>query len=165
MKLFIHRAVRSRRLQCILIQWLSTCFVISVFSGHWSHLLSNFVAVGCFFSWFKHSHEYAANVVRTLAICRLRRFSVAVLVRTSTVVSVTIFLHCILMRYFALCRLFLRQFAIEVLRSAFNNSIQQVRRVLGHGSGTGHDDSYLLWFIRFFTEFNRLSSFQLALVR
>lgn len=84
---------------------------------------------------------------------------------------VTIFLHTHthhISLCFALCRLFLRQFAIEVLRSAFNNSIEQVRRVLGHGGGgggAGHDDSYLLWFIRFFTEFNRLSCFQLALVR
>lgn len=61
-------------------------------------------------------------------------------------------------------RLFLREFAIEILRSAYNTLIRQVRRVLERNSG-GHDDSYLLWAIRFFMEFNRLSGFQLALVR
>lgn len=61
-------------------------------------------------------------------------------------------------------RLFLRQFAIEILRSAFNTIIRQVRRILER-SNSGHDDSYLLWAIRFFMEFNRLSGFQLPLVR
>lgn len=61
-------------------------------------------------------------------------------------------------------RLFLREFAIEMLRSAYNTLIRQVRRVLERNS-SGHDDSYLLWAIRFFMEFNRLSGFQLPLVR
>ncbi len=61
-------------------------------------------------------------------------------------------------------RLFLREFCIEILGSAFNNLVRQVRRVLER-STTGNDDSYLLWAIRFFLEFNRLSDFQLQLVR
>lgn len=61
-------------------------------------------------------------------------------------------------------RLFLREFAIEILRSAFNTLVRQVRRTLERNS-SGHDDSYLLWAIRFFLEFNRLSGFQLPLVR
>lgn len=61
-------------------------------------------------------------------------------------------------------RLFLREFCIEILGSAFNNLVRQVRRVLER-STTGNDDSYLLWAIRFFLEFNRLNDFQLQLVR
>lgn len=60
--------------------------------------------------------------------------------------------------------LFLRQFAVEVLRSTLNSLIRQVRRTLERNS-FGHDDSYLLWAIKFFLEFNRKSSFELALVR
>lgn len=55
-----------------------------------------------------------------------------------------------------------------MLRSAYNNLVRQVRRVLernANGGSSGHDDSYLLWAIRFFMEFNRLSGFQLDLVR
>lgn len=61
-------------------------------------------------------------------------------------------------------RLFLREFCIEILQSAYNNLIRQVRRVLER-STSGHDDSYLLWALRFFMEFNRLSEFKLDLIR
>lgn len=61
-------------------------------------------------------------------------------------------------------RLFLRQFAIELLNSAFNIMVRQVRRTLDRGT-TGNDDSYLLWIIRFFLEFNRLNEFKIPLVR
>lgn len=63
-------------------------------------------------------------------------------------------------------RLFLREFCIEILTSAFNNIIYQVRRALerSRGRDAGNDESYLLWAIRFFLEFNRLNDFKLALV-
>lgn len=65
-------------------------------------------------------------------------------------------------------RIFLREFCLEILSSAFNNMVRQVRRVLernhGLGEGSGHDQSYLLWAMRFFLEFNRLSGFKLDLV-
>lgn len=65
-------------------------------------------------------------------------------------------------------RLFLRQFCIEILRASYNNLVRQVRRVLerhaGQEAGGGHDDSYLLWAIRFFMEFNRMHEFDLELV-
>lgn len=64
------------------------------------------------------------------------------------------------------CRLCLREYCIEVLRSAYNTLVRQVRRVLERNAGSSsHDDSYLLWAIRFFMEFNRLSGLQLQLVR
>ncbi|CAO1421421.1 unnamed protein product [Diamesa hyperborea] len=63
-------------------------------------------------------------------------------------------------------RLFLREFCIEILTSAFNNLVHQVRRALerSRGQDAGNDESYLLWAIRFFLEFNRLNGFKLALV-
>ncbi|EDV41642.2 uncharacterized protein Dana_GF17582, isoform B [Drosophila ananassae] len=62
-------------------------------------------------------------------------------------------------------RLCLREYCIEVLRSAYNTLVRQVRRVLERNAGSSsHDDSYLLWAIRFFMEFNRLSGLQLQLV-
>jgi timeless len=73
-------------------------------------------------------------------------------------------------RQSAFCiRLFLREFCIEILSSAFNNLIRQVRRVLernlvNNEHGSGHDQSYLLWAIRFFLEFNRLNGFKIDLV-
>jgi timeless len=72
-------------------------------------------------------------------------------------------------RQSAFCiRLFLREFCIEILTSAFNNLVRQVRRVLErnrvNNEGSGHDQSYLLWAIRFFLEFNRLNGFKLDLV-
>lgn len=65
-------------------------------------------------------------------------------------------------------RLFLREYCIEILQSAYNNLVRQVRRMLERNAGQetgGHDDSYLLWAIRFFMEFNRALKFQLDLVR
>lgn len=61
------------------------------------------------------------------------------------------------------CRLFLREFCVEILESAFNNLMRQVRRTLER-AGSGHDDSYLLWALRFCMEFNRLGGFKLHLV-
>lgn len=61
-------------------------------------------------------------------------------------------------------RLFLREFCIEILRSAYNTLVRHVRRVLERSGGQSHDDSYLLWAIQFFMEFNRLNGFQVELV-
>ncbi|XP_055382504.1 protein timeless homolog [Condylostylus longicornis] len=62
-------------------------------------------------------------------------------------------------------RLCLREFCIEILQSAYNTLVRQVRRVLERNVGSNNnDDSYLLWAIRFFMEFNRLTGLQLHLV-
>lgn len=61
-------------------------------------------------------------------------------------------------------RLFLREYCIEILTSAYNNLVRQVRRVLERNAGSGNDDTYLLWAIRFFMEFNRLNDFKLHLI-
>lgn len=72
-------------------------------------------------------------------------------------------------RQSAFCiRVALREFCIEILNSAYNNMIRQVRRVLerNHSSAesSGHDQSYLLWAMRFFLEFNRLNGFDIQLI-
>lgn len=64
-------------------------------------------------------------------------------------------------------RLFLREFCVQILDTAYNRFVRQARRLLESNSGSeiGNDDSYLLWAIRFFMEFNRLSGdFRLAVV-
>lgn len=95
------------------------------------------------------------------------------IVKSRNFITFSPFLHVFLLLYFLFLRLtislfpdrlFLREFCIEILGSAFNNLVRQVRRVLER-STTGNDDSYLLWAMRFFLEFNRLSEFQLQLVR
>uniref|UniRef100_A0A182P9V5 Timeless N-terminal domain-containing protein n=1 Tax=Anopheles epiroticus TaxID=199890 RepID=A0A182P9V5_9DIPT len=63
-------------------------------------------------------------------------------------------------------RLFLREYCMEILR-VYNNMVRQARRYLNqHGTSVSefHDDSYLLWAIRFFLEFNRHSGFKIELV-
>lgn len=72
-------------------------------------------------------------------------------------------------RQSAFCiRIFLREFCLEILTSAFNNMVRQVRRVLERNQtmseGSGHDQSYLLWAMRFFLEFNRLNGFKIQLI-
>ncbi|XP_035903529.1 protein timeless homolog isoform X1 [Anopheles stephensi] len=63
-------------------------------------------------------------------------------------------------------RLFLREYCMEILR-VYNNMVRQARRHLDqHGTSVSeyHDDSYLLWTIRFFLEFNRHCGFKIELV-
>ncbi|XP_053661191.1 protein timeless homolog [Anopheles marshallii] len=63
-------------------------------------------------------------------------------------------------------RLFLREYCMEILR-VYNNMVRQAKRHLDqHGTSVSefHDDSYLLWAIRFFLEFNRHCGFKIELV-
>ncbi|XP_052902821.1 protein timeless homolog [Anopheles moucheti] len=63
-------------------------------------------------------------------------------------------------------RLFLREYCMEILR-VYNNMVRQAKRHLDqHGTSISefHDDSYLLWAIRFFLEFNRHCGFKIELV-
>uniref|UniRef100_A0A182MAX0 Timeless N-terminal domain-containing protein n=1 Tax=Anopheles culicifacies TaxID=139723 RepID=A0A182MAX0_9DIPT len=63
-------------------------------------------------------------------------------------------------------RLFLREYCMEILR-VYNNMVRQARRHLDqHGTSVSefHDDSYLLWAIRFFLEFNRHCGLKIELV-
>uniref|UniRef100_A0AAG5CUZ1 Timeless N-terminal domain-containing protein n=1 Tax=Anopheles atroparvus TaxID=41427 RepID=A0AAG5CUZ1_ANOAO len=64
-------------------------------------------------------------------------------------------------------RLFLREYGMEILR-LYNNMVRQVRRYLDQSGSASvsdfNDDSYLLWAIRFFLEFNRHSGLKIELV-
>ncbi|XP_026479584.1 protein timeless homolog [Ctenocephalides felis] len=57
-------------------------------------------------------------------------------------------------------RLFLREFCLEFLASSYNTVMRDVRRIVTSSSSTP-DESYLLWAVRFFMEFNRLNGFRL----
>jgi timeless len=63
-------------------------------------------------------------------------------------------------------RVVLRDFCLKILDGAFNNVVRQGRRVLERNadSGGGHDQSYLLWAVRFFLQFNRLNGFRFHVV-
>jgi timeless len=61
-------------------------------------------------------------------------------------------------------RLFLREYCVEILNSAYNTMVKQIRRSLESNAGVGNDDSYLLWAIKFFMEFNRCNDFKVDLI-
>lgn len=61
-------------------------------------------------------------------------------------------------------RLLLREFCLEFLASSYNTLMRDVRRVVTSASSTP-DESYLLWSVRFFMEFNRLNGFRLDYIR
>ncbi|XP_052870855.1 protein timeless homolog, partial [Anopheles cruzii] len=63
-------------------------------------------------------------------------------------------------------RMCLREYCVEVL-CLFNNIVKQARRYLSQFENTGsefHDDTYLLWAVRFFMEFNRHNGLNIELV-
>lgn len=62
-------------------------------------------------------------------------------------------------------RLFLKEFCIEFLNGAYNTLMCQVKRNLVRVKSQNHDESYYLWAMRFFMEFNRSYKFEVKLVR
>lgn len=63
------------------------------------------------------------------------------------------------------CRLFLKEFCIEFLSSSYNLLMRHAKDVLLRAKAQQHDESYYLWAIKFFMEFNRGQNFQVGLVR
>ncbi|XP_038223054.1 protein timeless homolog [Zerene cesonia] len=61
-------------------------------------------------------------------------------------------------------RLFLKEFCIEFLNSAYNPLMHYVKDVLVRAKAQQNDESYFLWAMRFFMEFNRGHKFDVALV-
>ncbi|GAB6032068.1 hypothetical protein CHUAL_010434 [Chamberlinius hualienensis] len=61
-------------------------------------------------------------------------------------------------------RLFLRDICTEFLSSAYNSIMRVVKDQLNRSSESDHDESYYLWTMRFFMEFNRLGDFKVELV-
>ncbi|XP_047983993.1 protein timeless homolog isoform X2 [Leguminivora glycinivorella] len=61
-------------------------------------------------------------------------------------------------------RLFLKEFCIEFLNSAYNPLMHYVKDVLVRSKAQQNDESYYLWVVKFFMEFNRGHDFQVGLV-
>nr|QCH40580.1 timeout [Chilo suppressalis] len=61
-------------------------------------------------------------------------------------------------------RLFLKEFCIEFLNSSYNPLMHYVKDVLVRAGAQKNDESYYLWAVKFFMEFNRGHNFQVGLV-
>ncbi|QQP56772.1 Protein timeless -like protein, partial [Caligus rogercresseyi] len=61
-------------------------------------------------------------------------------------------------------KVFLKEFSIEFLNTAYNVLMQTVRDLLNREKTQQNDDSYYLWALRFFMKFNRLNKFRPELV-
>ncbi|XP_045534789.1 protein timeless homolog isoform X2 [Papilio machaon] len=61
-------------------------------------------------------------------------------------------------------RLFLKEFCIEFLNSSYNPLMHYVKDVLVRSRAQQNDESYYLWAVKFFMEFNRGHNFQVGLV-
>ncbi|XP_013165122.1 PREDICTED: protein timeless homolog isoform X1 [Papilio xuthus] len=61
-------------------------------------------------------------------------------------------------------RLFLKEFCIEFLNSSYNPLMHYVKDVLVRSRAQQNDESYYLWAVKFFMEFNRGHHFQVGLV-
>nr|CAD7457158.1 unnamed protein product [Timema tahoe] len=61
-------------------------------------------------------------------------------------------------------RLFLKEFCVEFLTGAYNNLMHSVKDGLVRAKAQANDESYYLWAMKFFMEFNRNYNFQVQLV-
>ncbi|CAH0553862.1 unnamed protein product [Brassicogethes aeneus] len=61
-------------------------------------------------------------------------------------------------------RLFLKEFCVEFLNGAYNTMMYHAKDNLSRSKAQAHDESYYLWAIRFFMEFNRCYKFEVKLV-
>lgn len=62
-------------------------------------------------------------------------------------------------------RLFLKEFCVEFLNGAYNTLMYYAKDNLVRAKAQSHDESYYLWALRFFMEFNRSYKFEVKLVR
>lgn len=78
----------------------------------------------------------------------------------------TMFPHVYIIKVLcSLIRLFLKEFCIEFLNSSYNPLMHYVKDVLVRAKAQQNDESYYLWAVKFFMEFNRGHNFQVGLVR
>lgn len=61
-------------------------------------------------------------------------------------------------------RLFLKEFCVEFLNGSYNTLMYHVKDNLVRAKAQVHDESYYLWAMRFFMEFNRCYKFEVKLV-
>lgn len=62
-------------------------------------------------------------------------------------------------------RLCLKEFCIEFLNGAYNTFMYNVKNNIVRSKAQEHDESYYLWALRFFMEFNRCHHCEMKLVR
>lgn len=62
-------------------------------------------------------------------------------------------------------RLFLKEFCVEFLNGSYNKLMYHVKGNLVRAKAQAHDESYYLWALAFFMEFNRCYKFDVKLVR
>ena len=61
-------------------------------------------------------------------------------------------------------RLMLKEFCLQLLNGAYNSLMHVVKDCLVRLKAQDHDESYYLWALKFFMEFNRNSKFRVELV-
>ncbi|GLH06684.1 Protein timeless [Gryllus bimaculatus] len=61
-------------------------------------------------------------------------------------------------------RLFLKEFCIEFLNGAYNTLMYSVKEMIHHGKNQVNDESYYLWAMKFFMEFNRHYKAEMKLI-
>ncbi|XP_046407332.1 protein timeless homolog [Ischnura elegans] len=61
-------------------------------------------------------------------------------------------------------RLFLKEFCVEFLNGAYNNLMYRVKCMITGGETQENDETYYLWAMKFFMEFNRCYKFRVELV-
>lgn len=59
----------------------------------------------------------------------------------------------------------MKEFCIDFLNGSYNPLMSYVKDVLARAKAQQNDESYYLWAIKFFMEFNRGYNFQVGLVR
>lgn len=62
-------------------------------------------------------------------------------------------------------RLFLKEFCVEFLNGAYNTLMYHTKDNLVRAKAQSHDESYYLWTLQFFMQFNRSYKFEVKLVR
>jgi len=61
-------------------------------------------------------------------------------------------------------RLMLKEFCLQLLNGAYNSLMHVVKDCLVRMKAQDHDESYYLWALKFFMEFNRYAKFRVELV-
>lgn len=67
--------------------------------------------------------------------------------------------------FFFFNRLFLKEFCIEFLKASYNPIMYYVKSTLLRAKAQKNDETYYMWALKFFMEFNRKHNFQVKYVR
>ncbi|XP_018327682.1 protein timeless homolog [Agrilus planipennis] len=61
-------------------------------------------------------------------------------------------------------RLLLKEFCVEFLNGAYNTVMHHIKSILSRSKNQQHDESYYMWALKFFMEFNRSYKFEIKFV-